>query len=95
MRDGDDVDSMSSGQLQRGPGEDGRSMRADGASDELIAEIRGLREAIAGLRAEVGKLNETLTTRETVQHEKQAGRLVPGRCWLEISMLIERSSQQR
>jgi 4-amino-4-deoxy-L-arabinose transferase-like glycosyltransferase len=90
MRDGDDVDSMSSGQLQRGPGEDGQPLRADGASDELTAEIRGLREEIARLRTEVGKLNETLTTRETVQHEKQADRLVPG-VIVSVQSAIDRS----
>jgi len=76
MRESDD--SVSSGTLQRGPGEDGQPLRADGGSDELTAEVRALRAEIAGLRAEVDRLNETLTTRETVQREKQARRLVPG-----------------
>jgi hypothetical protein len=64
--------------FQRGSGENGQSGHPDGASDELTAEIPGLREEIAGLRLELSRLNETLTTRETERREEQSRRPARG-----------------
>src|SRR4029079_16952415 len=64
--------------VQRDPGEKGHSQHRDGAADELIAEIRNLREEVAGLRAEVDRLSTRLTEREVATDRAPERALVPG-----------------
>jgi len=74
---GDDH-AVSTQSVQRDPGEKEHSQHRDGAADELIAEIRNLREEVAGLRAEVDRLSTRLTEREVATDRAPERAPVPG-----------------